>query len=132
VLSTHLQEWITAGDIEIMRWTTGYGSVGSAVTQLAKVRIIGLPCNLNSIPVIEYVLSPVALMLLTQTTANMISATCTAWCTTSETLPDIIRIKVLPRHLADITQLSAKDKCKCPLLILKICKNAILDGVPFT
>jgi hypothetical protein len=60
MLSTHLEEWITAGDIDLMRWTTEYGSIGCVVTRFVQLQITGLPCNLNSIPIVEYVLSPFA------------------------------------------------------------------------
>jgi hypothetical protein len=141
VLSTHFQRWITAGEMDLLRWTTEYGSTGSAVTTLAELKITGLPCNLCSVPIINYVLSPFALVRK-HTTAidnrksdlgNSITAyTCMVWCASLTAIPTILRIKALPQQYTDTTHLSRKSKCKCPLLILKINSSAITDGVPFT
>jgi hypothetical protein len=53
---------------------------------------------------------------------------CIAWCATVKAIPTMLRINVLPSHLTDSGKISTDSKCKCPLLNVSICTNAILDG----
>jgi hypothetical protein len=138
MLSTQLQEWITAGDIDMMQWTQEYGSIGCVDTQSVQLKITGLPCNLNSVPVTEYVLNPFAFLDKHITTTDALhshlgssvtTCKCTGWSAT-ESLPRIIRIKVLPQHLQTHASSRQENKCKCPLLFLQINTTTITDEFP--
>jgi hypothetical protein len=50
------EEWI--GEVELIRWTPEYGSVGCVFTRF--VQLHDLPCILSSVPIIEYILGPFA------------------------------------------------------------------------
>jgi hypothetical protein len=138
ILSMSFQEWIASGELNLIRWTQDYGSVGYMVTEVVELKIIGLPCNLNAVPVIEYILSPFAFVKTHATVAddspsgvgNTIAVyRCSVWCITTNGIPATLRLKVLPSHLTDTLQISSDAKCKCPILNISIHASSTLAGV---
>jgi hypothetical protein len=61
VLSVHLQKLINIIGIELFRWTPAYGSVTTKDSQMVHLTIKGMPCNLNTPTVFEYMLRPFSL-----------------------------------------------------------------------
>lgn len=99
-------------------------------------KITGLPCNLNSKPIIEYMLSPFASVkthgtVIDDSRSNfgttIITYRCTAWCASSDAVPNAVRIKVLPAQVADLAYISTERKCKCAILDTNIYTEAIPD-----
>lgn len=136
MLSVSFEGWTTSGELELIQWTPEYGSVGCVVTQVVQLKITGLPCYLNSVPIIEYILAPFALVKTHNTAVNgstsdlgntITAYKCTAWCVTVEAIPSMLRVKVLPSYLADLAQIAPDSKCKCPVLDVFIYADAILD-----
>lgn len=135
--SVTFEDWINCGELELIQWTPEYGSVSCVVTQIVQLKISVLPCNLNTVPIIEHVLAPFSFVKKHTTVTNDSSSdlgntvtayNCTAWCVTIEAIPNIVRVKVLPSHLADLAQIYPGSKCKCPVLDLFIYADAVLDG----
>jgi hypothetical protein len=56
---------------------------------------------------------------------------CTAWCTTTETIPKTLEIKVLQLHLADLAWTYIQTKCKCVVLYLFLYVVAIMEPFLF-
>jgi hypothetical protein len=40
-----MEDWIPKGELELIQWIPEYGSVGCVVTEMAQLRITGLPCK---------------------------------------------------------------------------------------
>jgi hypothetical protein len=93
------------------------------------LKIEGIPCNLNTPPVIEFTMSPFAYIdEHFTTTADSYTSfgktvntyKCSAWCSQINRIPATIRIKVIPVHITDLTQVSHDEtfwaqsyKCPC-------------------
>lgn len=131
------QEWNDNGELDLIRWTSEYGSVGDVVTQVADLNITGLLCNLNSVPVIEYILILFAsvkkhITVADDSTSSLgntnTSYSCSVWCAATNAIPAMLRVKVLLSHLTDSTQISLDGRCKWPLLGISIHTNAVMDG----
>jgi hypothetical protein len=60
-MSVSFEEWISSGELDLIQWTPEYGLVGCVVSQVVSFKISGLPYNLNTIPIIEYILSTIRL-----------------------------------------------------------------------
>jgi hypothetical protein len=109
---------IRSGDVTLQRWTPLFGSVGTAMFSSADLRIRGLPCNLCTPVVIEYVLGPFCLVKTHLTTINepgsvfgksVFSYRCSVWYEDLARIPSRIRVKLIPLELADTTVLSTQE-----------------------
>lgn len=67
ILSVSFEQWINNGETKV---THEYNSVGRVVTQIVQLGIKGIPCNLSSMSVIEYILSSFAFMNTDNTTID--------------------------------------------------------------
>jgi hypothetical protein len=45
---------------------------------------------------------------------------CSAWCSRSNRIPATIRIKVIPDHITDLTQISHDEAFRCPELQVSV------------
>jgi hypothetical protein len=140
-LATSFQQWISSGEVELVQWTPEYGSVSFGATQTVDLKIKGLPCNLNLVQIIEYILSPFAFVRTDTTKTNdnfsalgdtVVTYKCTACCETMEIIPTIIRMKMLPSHLTDLTRISSDDRCKCLLLDVSVHAKPVVAEFPST
>jgi hypothetical protein len=82
-------------------------SLSVAATPL--VRISGLPCNLNTVPIIEYILAQFALLKPHATVTNYSSSNlgntvtsykCAAWCVAVQAIQKMPQVKVVPKLAA--------------------------------
>jgi hypothetical protein len=129
LLEAHLRYWINRGGLYLTQWTPSYGSTPETISEKIHLKIGGIPCNLNNPPVIEYTMSPFAYVdehfTATGDSSTGVGKTithyeCSAWCSRRSRIPATIRIKVIPDHITDLTQISHDEAFRCPELQVSV------------
>jgi hypothetical protein len=131
---------ISTNEVSIERWTPYYNSADSSLAYLANLTLTGIPCNLCTPSIVEYIVGAFALLQKHFTVADVSTDNqnsvagdsiyryhCSAWYRHLSIIPETILIKMLPAHLANHLELSKVANAICSVLEIRVTVVCIAD-----